>query len=374
VETISVQPEDFVISLHAEGELRAAESTPITPPPGSRTPRTVAWLAPNYGAVKKGEVVARFDVSDAERGAVESGIELSKVDLQLGVKERELDRLLQELGGELDIIDIEKSMAEQFAIEDNLAYSRFEIIDARLDKQLLDYRAGYLEEKEETYSDRQSAEIEVLDAQRATQVSENDKHQSLLAHSEVRAPHDGFIVYEKNWWGQEIEVGSTVFPGNRIASIPNLEKMEAMLLIPETEGVGIAVGQAVDLTLDAYPDRPLTARVSAVSAAAAPIEQDNPVKYFAVTATLDQADPEWIKPGAQLRAEIHISRIEDTLAIPNQALYQDSSGDWVLVRNGRGFEHRAVTLGTRGPNRSQVLTGLEPGDAVALYPPAGEGP
>jgi multidrug efflux pump subunit AcrA (membrane-fusion protein) len=373
VETMRISEDSFVISLLTEGELRASESTSIMAPPGSREPRTISWLAPNYGAVKQGDVVVRFDVSDAERGALETGIELDKVDLQVLTKERELERLLFELGGELDIVDIEKVMAEQFAIEDTLAYSRFEIIDATRDRELLDYRSGHLEGKKETYSDRQGAEIEVLDALRATQESKNEQHQRLLDYSEVRAPHDGFIVYEENWWGLQVDVGTTVFPGNKIVSIPNLEKMEAELLVQEIEAVGVALGQAVDLSIDAYPDRPLTGTVTGISATAVPIEKDNPVKYFNVVVSLKQADPEWITPDARVKAEIHISKVDRAIAIPNQALFQDNGEEWVLARNGSGFEKRKVTLGTRGANRSQVTSGLEPGDEIALYPPEEQG-
>jgi HlyD family secretion protein len=369
VETLRIDESLFVISLLADGELQAKESTSIMPPAGSRKPRTISWLAPNFGAVKKGDLVARFDVSDAERGALESGIELTKVDLQVLTKERELERLLSELGGELNIIDFEKVIAEQFAIEDTLAYSRFEIIDATLDRELLDYRTGHLEDKKDTYNSRQSAEIDVLDAVRATRESESAQHQRLLDHSEVRAPHDGFIVYEKNWWGLQTDVGTTVFPGNKIASIPKLDKIEAKLLVQETEAVGLAAGQKVDLTIDAYPGRPLTGSVSSISATAAPIEKDNPVKYFTVVVSLDQADPQWITPGAQVKAEIHISRIDNTIAIPNQALFQKAGEDWVLTLDGNDFDKRKVTLGIRGANRSQITSGLQSGDEIALYPP-----
>jgi len=369
VETLRISKDSFVISLLAEGELRATESTSIMPPPGSRSPRTISWLAPNYGAIKQGDIVARFDVSDAERGALETGIELTKVDLQVLTKERELERLLSELGGEMNIIDIEKIMAKQFAIDDTMAYSRFEIIDATRDRDLLEYRSKHLEGKKVTYSDRQSAEIEVLDALRATRESESEQHQRLLDHSEVRAPHDGFIVYEKNWWGLQVDVGTTVFPGNKIASIPNLNSMQAELLVQETEAIGLSQGQEVSLTIDAYPDRPLTGSVISVSATAAPIEQDNPVKYFKVIVGLDQADPQWITPGAQVKAEIHIFQADKAIAIPNQALFQDNGEDWVLALNGSALEKRKVTLGIRGANRSQITDGLEPGDEIALYPP-----
>jgi multidrug efflux pump subunit AcrA (membrane-fusion protein) len=371
VETLRVKSDDFVISLVATGELRAAESTAIKPPPGSRNPRTISWMVPNHSAVKQGEVVARFDASEAEQGALKTGIELTKVDIQVISKQRELERLLSELGNELDIVDLEKIMAEQFSVEDLLAYSRHEIIDATRDKELLAYRSGHLEGKKDTYSDRQNAELEVLDAMRATQGIENQEHRQQIEHSEVRAPHDGFFVYEKNWWGQVLDVGSPVFPSNNIARIPNLEKMEAVLNVLETEAVGLAPGQRVDLVIDAFPERPLTGLIKTISATAAPVARDVPVKFFAVIVSLNESDPEWITSDAQVSAEIHISRIEDAIAVPNQALFQDDAGDWVLVGNGKKFEKRNVILGLRGPNCSQVVSGLETGDEIALYPPEG---
>ena len=145
--------------------------------------------------------------------------------------------------------------------------------------------------------------------------------------------------------------------------------MEAVLKVLETEAVGLDEGQAVSLKIDAYPDRPLTGTVSSISATAAPIDRDSPVKYFSVIVPLEKTDPDWITPDAQVRAEIHINRIDNAIAIPNQTLFQDQAGDWVLVRNGRGLERRKVTLGLRGANRSQVTEGLEPGDEIALHPP-----
>ncbi len=369
VETFAVESGDFTISLRSKGELKAAESTPIMPPPGSRAPRTIQWLAPNFSWVKAGDVVARFDISTAEREAGAAGIEIDKVDLEVLGKQRELERLLAELGNDLELVDIEKLMAEEFDFSNELAYSRFEIIDAMRDQALLEYKSGHLEGKKGTYSERQGAEVAVLEAQRATQESKFQEQQMLLQNQEVTAPHDGFFVIEESWWGQRIDVGSTVFSGNKFASIPNLDAMEAELQVLETEAVGLAEGQRVDLIIDAYPDRPLSGKVSSISATAAPIERDNPVKYFTVKVALDQADPTWITPGAVVTATIQIDQVPDAIAIPNQALFREEGRDWVLVRDGSDLVQRDVTLGLRGPNRSEVTEGLRAGDEVALFPP-----
>lgn len=374
VETVKVGSGLFEISLHANGELRAAESTPITPPPGSRNPRTIEWMVPDNSWVTKGQVVARFDASVAQRGTQDVGIELSKVDIQVMAKQRELERLLGELGNELDLVDVEKIMAQNFSFDNELAYSRHEIIDAMRNQELLDYRSGHLEGKKDTYRDWQGAEKAVLNAARETQESKYLEHKTQLDNSEIRAPHDGFFVYEKTWFGQKVDVGSTVFPGNKIATIPNLEKMEAELSVLETEAVGITVGQSAQIIIDAYPDRPINGVVSNVSATASPIARDVPVKFFTVTVALDTADPLWIKPESQVSAIIAIDRIEDTIFVPNQAVFSDGSGDWVLMREGRGLVKRGISLGLRGANRSQITGGLEEEDEIALFPPAQSNP
>lgn len=369
VETVEVGSGLFEIILHAKGELRAAESTPIKPPPGSRNPRTIEWMVPDSSWVTEGELVARFDASSAERGTRDVGIELSKVDIQVLSKQRELQRQLGELGNELELVDIEKIMADKFSIDNELAYSRHEIIDAMRDKALLDYRSGHLEGKKGTYRDREGAEVAVLNAARETQESKFEEHKSQLDNSEIAAPHDGFFVYEKTWFGQKMDVGSTVFPGNKIASIPNLNKMEAVLNVLETEAVGIVEDQSATVIIDAFPDKPLHGTITKISATASPIERNSPVKYFSVTVTLDEADPAWIKPESQVTATIAINRIEDTIFVPNQAIFSDGSGDWVLLRKGGDLEKQEIELGLRGANRSQIVSGLEKDARIALFPP-----
>jgi len=369
VETVVVGSGLFEITLHADGELRAAESTPIKPPTGSRNPRTIEWMVPDNSWVRKGQIVARFDATIAERGIQDVGIELSKVDILVMAKQRELERLLGELGNELDLVDIEKLMAEEFSFDNELAYSRYEIIDATRDRELLDYRSGHLEGKKDTYRDWEGAEEAVLNAVRRTQESKFEEHKSQLDNSVVHAPHDGFFVYEKTWFGQKVDVGSTVFPGNKIATIPNLEKMQAVLHVLETEAIGITEGQSAQVIIDAYPDRPLSGVVSHVSATASPIARDIPVNFFTVTVALDDADPEWIKPESLVSAVIAIDSVENTIFVPNQAVFSDASGDWVLVREGRDLVRQEIQLGLRGANRSQILSGLEDDAEIALFPP-----
>jgi hypothetical protein len=88
-----------------------------------------------------------------------------------------------------------------------------------------------------------------------------------------------------------------------------------------------------------------------------------------VVVALEQADPEWINPGAIVEAEIFIRQLPAALAVPNQSVFKEHDQAWVLVRRGDVLERRAVQLGVRGAYRSQVLNGLEAGDEIALFLP-----
>ena len=49
-------------------------------------------------------------------------------------------------------------------------------------------------------------------------------------------------------------------------------------------------------------------------------------------------------------------------------------GDWVLVQQSGNLIKREITLGRRGANRSQVVSGLERDEKVALFPPGMKSP
>ena len=76
---ITVAADKVVFSIHAEGELEAVKSTPITTPTASRRPQTLAWIKPQFAPVKEGEVVAKFDGSDFQLEVDETEFEIQKL-------------------------------------------------------------------------------------------------------------------------------------------------------------------------------------------------------------------------------------------------------------------------------------------------------
>ena len=55
--------------------------------------------------------------------------------------------------------------------------------------------------------------------------------------------------------------------------------------------------------------------------------------------------------------------------IPSRAVFEHNGRIVAWVRHGRQFEMRKIEIGKKGDGQTQVLSGLQPGDYVALEEP-----
>jgi multidrug efflux pump subunit AcrA (membrane-fusion protein) len=133
--------------------------------------------------------------------------------------------------------------------------------------------------------------------------------------------------------------------------------------------VGLAAGQLVRLRLDSAASREFTARVTSVSPVASPRNRKDPQKFFRVEAAIDDVDPDIMRVGSRLRAEIITGAIKNSMVVPVQAVHGDSDQYFVFVTNGNGAEQRAVSVGLRSPDLVELTSGVEPGDRISLVMP-----
>ncbi|MEM9302366.1 MAG: efflux RND transporter periplasmic adaptor subunit [Pseudomonadota bacterium] len=367
--TVPVVADHFKVILVAEGELKAAQATPITVPrlPGAQI---LSWFQDANTEVKEGDVVARFDPTNFRLELNDAQTELDKLSLQDQDLRRELTSALVALGHDQDEVEYELDMANRFNVDNPLLYSRLEMIDSARDEAYLGAQQEFYGVKEGRYEEKAGAERSVLETQRSVQAAKLQRNEGSLARLEVRAPHDGLFIPEKNWVGEPPRVGQSVFPGSRLASLPDLSEMHAVVFVPEKEAVGLKDGLAANIVVDAFPERPMTGTVLSVSKTAQSRSRNNPVKFFTVTLALERSEPEWMLPGRRVTVEIIAADVPDALALPNQAIFQEGDSAWVYRGDGSDFERVPVTLGVRGSARSQVVAGVDAGDVVALIEPA----
>jgi multidrug efflux pump subunit AcrA (membrane-fusion protein) len=59
---------------------------------------------------------------------------------------------------------------------------------------------------------------------------------------------------------------------------------------------------------------------------------------------------------------------KDAVSVPNGALRRDSGGTYVLVPAAAGMDRRAVRVGFRGSEFTELLSGVRSGERVVLGP------
>ncbi len=368
---ITVAADEVVFTIHAEGELEAVKSTPITTPAASRRPQTLAWIKPQFAPVKEGEVVARFDGSDFQLEVDETEFEIQKIMYSMLAKDREIDNNKFSFDAESKVIDYEYELAKQFNIDDPLLYTKIEMIEAGDNEEFLKAKADHIDKVEANFEEKSASEKAVLESSKQKHVAKLEMNSASLSALEIRAPHDGLFVLEPSWDGSLPEPGKSVFPGAKLASLPDLSEMQAKVYVPEVEAIGIKEGVNVTVSLHAFPDSTFAGKVSSISQTAQPKERDNPVKYFTVIVALDAKNNPQLQPGQRLDADIRVVEQDRGLVVPIQTIFREQDKTWVFVQQDNDFTQQKITTGFCSSSLCTIETGLNDGDVIALTQPVG---
>ncbi len=358
------------LMVRADGELIASESLPIALPGSIRMAFNIAWMAPEFSEIRKGDVIARFDDVQIVLDREETALSVAKSEFKLANTERTSGLELTRIGHESSRVDGEREITESYEDVDERLFSRNEIIDALSDLEYLGAQASFLDWQFDTFDQRAQAEKNMINAEREGEMSKLEKQDMALNMMELRSPADGTFVYARTPWGEKLGKGKTVFPGRPIGLLPIRGKVRARLFVPENDAVGLADGQLVRLRLDAATEREFAARVISVSPVASPRNRTDPQKFVTVEADIDEVDVDLMRVGNRLRAEIITGRVEDGFVLPAHAVHGDVSNAYVYVVLGQRTERRDITIGRRSPDRVEVTSGLSAGDRVSLVIPA----
>ena len=366
---IQVNAAEVKFEIRAEGELEAVKSTPITAPTVSRRPQTLAWIMPQFSQVKAGDVVARFDGSNFQIEVDETEFEIQKLMYSMLAKDREIDNSKFSFNAESQVIDYEYDLAKQFNIDDPLLYTKIEMIEAGDNEEFLKAKANHIDKVEINFAEKSQTEIAVLESSKQVQEAKLELNNTSLSALEMLAPHDGLFVLEPSWDGSLPEPGKSVFPGTKLASLPDLSQMQAKVYIPEVEAIGIKEGVSVQMSLHAFPDAVFKGTVSSISQTAQPQERDNPVKFFTVLVAVDASDDDRLKPGQRLEASIRVVEQPSGLVVPIQTVFREQGSTWVYVQNNNQFKQQPVKTGFCSSSLCTIETGLNDGDVIALSQP-----
>lgn len=373
VPVYQVQEKSFAIEVDSFGEIAAARSQKIFSP--GRRPMTIAWLQDENTHVKKGEVIARFDAQLIQKDSRSEELELLKIDQDI-LKNKAKQREQKEgVTNDQGLVQHEFDFVDRFAIDDLRIYSQLEIIDTLANRDFLEAKDEFLDWKEDSLDQQHDSQMAVLDIRRVGVDAKFQQFKQDLSSLEVISPYSGLLIYEKDRRGEKPSIGQTIFPGRPIAQIPNLENMQARLYVQANEAIDLAKGQALSLTLDAFPERTFEGVVASVSSFPRSIRRGDPVTYFELLADIQQQDKTLMQPGRKVNATIFVKPARNRLVVPLQTLHHEAGETYVYVQMnsaGQGdvmFKKQVVESGVKNLHMIEIFSGVSEGQFVALSPP-----
>ena len=365
-ETVVAGP--LVLQTRADGVLHSSKPTPLQVPGTGWSSRRIEWMLPEGSRVKKGELIARFSSDESEQDLAQALVDLQRNALARAAKDEELASAQGRVGVDMAQVATGLAIARRYAGADLSTLARNDVLDAIEDVHYLEARQDTLQWQRDQADVRGGAEQALLDAQRATFALDANARREDLDALELRAPNDGVLMLAANWSGVKPATGASLYAGREFGSLPDANAMEVELSLPQLEAQGIRVGQTVEMYPLGRPDDTIASKLSWVASAPKSRSRRDPVKYLSMRAPVppDAARRLGLVPGQQMRARIIQLDAPEAISVPNVALRSRDGARVVRVRDGSGFEWRKVELGAHGVARSQVLSGLSPGDQVLL--------
>jgi multidrug resistance efflux pump len=171
----------------------------------------------------------------------------------------------------------------------------------------------------------------------------------------VKSPSDGYLVVKLR------DVGAQLQPRQELAEVVDLGRLRVRGTLNADAMRFAKVGDVVDVWFPARPEVAAKAEIDEVVAVGAP---EGEGASFAFTATLREPDASLL-PGIEARVLVR-ANLADRLTVPSKALSQSKGRFTVKVMKDGATAEREVRVGASDGTRTEVIAGLEAGDAVVV--------
>ena len=210
-------------------------------------------------------------------------------------------------------------------------------------------------------------------------------------NARVTSPMSGVVIKKGVELGETVTSGVSSFnAGTVLFTVADLKSLIIRVNLNEVDIAKVHVGQPVRITLDAYPQKVFTGKVTFVAPSAELVEK---IKVFKVEISLDELS-EAYRTGMSANVEILGEKRDKAVSIPLEALQKREGKTiayklkdnlkpqqlasakealssrnkfiWLSDHWKEYFDAVPVTAGIATLERIEILSGLKPGQQVAL--------
>ncbi len=251
-----------------------------------------------------------------------------------------------EKGGPLAVMDDEKAVQR---VDD--ARARHDLAQKEFERQSILVRRSFT-----TRQNLQRAETELQQSKAALEQTEKD-----LRDLSILSPIDGAVI-ERN-----VDPGQSVPANTALFTVASTRKLRIIADVDERDIPRVRKGARVVATSEAFPGESFESRVDVVRAVG-----DVATRTWRVDSGLPPDTR--LMAGMTVDVNIVLAEHEDALLLPVSAVMRAAPAGGALgaasvwkIKNGR-LKRQKVKLGAVGPEKAEVVEGVDEKDVVALKP------
>ncbi|MEX0729549.1 MAG: efflux RND transporter periplasmic adaptor subunit [Aquisalimonadaceae bacterium] len=197
-----------------------------------------------------------------------------------------------------------------------------------------------------------TAEIASLREQQASARIRLEQAELDLRNTRVTAPVDGEIDQ------RHVSRGDYTSPGEPLFRLVSQDLLRILLPYPETVAASLETGQPVRLSSPLASDNHVESTIAELRPSLSGSSR-------AVEAIVNVNNPGGWRQGGSVTADV-VVQTRDSVTVPNIALVQRPAGELVYVIDDDTAHARSVEVGSRGSETSEILSGLEDGEVIAV--------
>lgn len=172
-----------------------------------------------------------------------------------------------------------------------------------------------------------------------------------LSRGQIPAPHDGVLTFLKN------SIGSTVATGEKIAVVGDLSSFRVDAEVPEGSSYKVKPGATATVRLGSIE----------LDGSVANVEPQSTSGAVPFTITLSDASNPRLRPGVRVQVYVNYGYKDEAVLIPTGSYFKGPGEYTLFVESEPGrLERRKVSLGDSNRKYVEVVSGIAPGERVAL--------
>jgi RND family efflux transporter MFP subunit len=184
----------------------------------------------------------------------------------------------------------------------------------------------------------------------------------VLGYTRITAPISGVVAEVATREGETVAAD---YSAPTFVTIIDLDRLEVLAYVDETDIGRIEVGQIATFSVDTYPGVEFTATVDAIQPRA---EIQGSVVNYIVRLDFEPADEYILRPEMTAHVQLVVAEREDALTAPRNALFRRDGRQFVMLeRNGEWIE-TGVRTGWRSESKVEIISGIKQGDVIELNP------